>query len=228
MEGPDKKPLLVLAREGEGRVGLLLSDHIWLWARGFEGGGPHGELMRRLAHWLMKEPDLEEESLRAQVKNGHLGVERRSLSAKTPEITVTTPSGATRMLSLEDKGDGTATAEMPVDETGLYRVNDGAATAPAVAGALNPLELADLRATAEILTPPAKASGGGIAWIADGIPGFRRTRPGLDAAGRGWFGFRRNESYLVTGAAQTSVLSGFMIIVLVIGGLAAAWWREGK
>ena len=68
MEGPDKKPLLVLSREGDGRVGLLLSDHIWLWARGYEGGGPHLDLMRRLSHWLMKQPDLEEEALRLTVR----------------------------------------------------------------------------------------------------------------------------------------------------------------
>jgi hypothetical protein len=50
LQGPDHKPLLILAREQEGRVALLLSDHIWLWARGFEGGGPHLDLLRRLSH----------------------------------------------------------------------------------------------------------------------------------------------------------------------------------
>ena len=42
MSGADDKPLLVLDRRGKGRVALLLSDHAWLWARGYEGGGPHG------------------------------------------------------------------------------------------------------------------------------------------------------------------------------------------
>src|SRR3984893_17828283 len=41
MKGADDQPLLVLAREGGGRVGLILSDHIWLWARGYESGVPH-------------------------------------------------------------------------------------------------------------------------------------------------------------------------------------------
>ena len=72
MEGPDDKPLLVLSREGEGRVALLLSDHIWLWARGYEGGGPHLDLLRRLSHWLMKQPDLEEEALRLIVRGRDL------------------------------------------------------------------------------------------------------------------------------------------------------------
>ncbi|MBO6930716.1 MAG: hypothetical protein JJ856_14170, partial [Roseibium sp.] len=54
MSGPSETPILVLNREGEGRVAMLLSDHVWLWARGFEGGGPHVPLLRRLAHWLMQ------------------------------------------------------------------------------------------------------------------------------------------------------------------------------
>ena len=42
MNGVAERPLLVLSRIGEGRVAQLLSDHPWLWARGFEGGGPQG------------------------------------------------------------------------------------------------------------------------------------------------------------------------------------------
>ena len=66
MSGPDGKPLLVLSHQDKGRVAQLLSDQGWLWARGYEGGGPQTELLRRLAHWLMKEPDLEEEALDRQ------------------------------------------------------------------------------------------------------------------------------------------------------------------
>ena len=86
MEGPDKKPLLVLSREGDGRVGLLLSDHIWLWARGYEGGGPHLDLMRRLSHWLMKQPDLEEEALRLIVRGNNLVID--AIHDDGPEIPV--------------------------------------------------------------------------------------------------------------------------------------------
>ena len=63
MTGADKLPLLVLSHVGKGRVAQLASDEIWLWSRGYEGGGPQGELLRRLAHWLMKEPELEENAL---------------------------------------------------------------------------------------------------------------------------------------------------------------------
>src|SRR5476651_549589 len=101
MQGPDGKPLLVLAHEGESRVALLLSDHIWLWARGYEGGGPHLDLLRRLSHWLMKQPDLEEEALRLVVRGRDLQVERQTMADNVGEVTLTTPSGATRTITLQ-------------------------------------------------------------------------------------------------------------------------------
>src|ERR1700704_3709448 len=99
MEGPDSKPLLQLSREGEGRVALLLSDHIWLWARGFEGGGPHIDLLRRLSHWLMKEPDLEEEALRLSVRGRDLTVQRQTMADSVDEVTLTMPSGKTQTVT---------------------------------------------------------------------------------------------------------------------------------
>ena len=101
MQGPDAKPLLVLSHEGEGRVALLLSDHIWLWARGFEGGGPHLDLLRRLSHWLMKEPDLEEEALRLTVSGHDLLVRRQTMADEIADVTLTSPSGVARTLKLE-------------------------------------------------------------------------------------------------------------------------------
>ena len=227
MQGLDGKPLLLLDRIGKGRVAQILSDHIWLWARGFEGGGPQAELLRRLAHWLMKEPDLEEEGLKAEIRDGRLIVIRRSLEEETPEITVTTPSGMTRTLPLEKDG-GATRAVLDVKETGLYKVTDGTQTALATKGALNPLELQDLRASADRVLGVVKASGGGIHWIANGVPELRRTRPGRDSAGHGWIGFIANKSFVVSGLAQVPLLPGFLVLILVMGGMMMAWYREGR
>ena len=228
MQGLDERPLLILDRVGKGRVAQLMSDHIWLWARGFEGGGPQAELLRRLAHWLMKEPDLEEEGLRGRIRDGRLVIERRSLSPGRPRVTVTAPSGATRTVELRAAGGGLSKATVETGETGLYRLEDGTNTVLVASGAVNPVELSDLRATAERLAPVAKATGGGIAWIADGVPDFRRTRPGRTTSGRGWMGFTRNGSYVVTGVTQVPLLPGFLVLVLVVGGMMAAWYREGR
>ena len=228
MTGAGGRPLLVVDRIGEGRVAQLMSDHIWLWARGFAGGGPHAELLRRLAHWLMKEPELEEEHLEARVADGRLLVRRRSLGRGDVDVTITDPNGQSRTLRLEAGRDGLARGEARAEEAGLWRVSDGVHTAFASAGRINPPELTDLRATPDRLAPLIKATGGGIAWLADGIPEFRRTSPGREAAGRGWLGIQRNDSYSVTGLAEVPLLPVLLLLATTLGGLAGAWWREGR
>jgi hypothetical protein len=228
LNGVDKKPLLILDRVGKGRVAQLMSDHIWLWSRGFEGGGPHAALLRRLAHWLMKEPDLEEERLTAKVSDDQITIERRSLEVAPPEVTVTSPSGKPRKIELKPAGEGIARAEVTVDESGLFRINDGRLSTLAAVGPSNPLELADLRATDEILAPVARATGGGVNWITDGLPTVRRTKTDKDTSGKGWIGLRRNGAFVVSGVSQIPLMTGFVILVLLLGGLTAAWWREGK
>jgi len=228
LDGAGGKPLLVLDRIGEGRVAQMLSDHIWLWARGFEGGGPQAELLRRLSHWLMKEPDLEEESLRAEARQGKLVIRRHSLDEGAAEITVTAPSGDTQTYTIPPGPAGADELIIEAPETGLYRIDDGTHTALAAAGSLNPVEFADLRSTDEILRPLSKATGGGLHWITEGIPDLRRTRPNRDSSGRGWLGLTANKASVVTGLTQIPLLPAFVFLPLVLLGLMAAWWREGR
>src|SRR5208337_668503 len=111
----------LLSRAGEGRVALLLSDHIWLWARGFEGGGPHLDLLRRLSHWLMQEPDLEEEALRLSVRGHDLTVRRQTMGESVEPVQLTSPSGATRTLTLAASDPGVWTTTIAANELGLWR-----------------------------------------------------------------------------------------------------------
>ncbi len=228
MQGIAERPLLILDRVGEGRVAQLLSDHVWLWARGFEGGGPQAELLRRVAHWLMKEPDLEEEDLSARVAAGRMTVHRRSLSEAPVEITVTTPSGASRRITLTPAADGRARAAIDVDEPGLYRLSDGQRAQIVAVGDLNPREYADLRATSAPLEPVIRRGGGGVAWLVDGLPSFRRVAAGRDASGRGWMGLRANGEYRVTGVDQIPLMPALVVLALVLGLTAMAWYREGR
>ena len=229
MSGTEGRPLLVLDRYGEGRVAQILSDQVWLWSRGFEGGGPQAELLRRLAHWLMKEPDLEEEDLRAAVHAGKLEITRRSLSEEAPEVKVTAPSGATRTLRLEAAGGGRWSATLPAEEVGLYRVDDDPLTAFAASGALNPIELADVRSTPEILAPIAAETGGTVRRLEGaGVPELRKVRPGREASGNGWIGIAANRDYLVTGIDQVPLLPGFVALALLLGTALLAWHREGR
>jgi hypothetical protein len=229
MNGDHGGPLLVLDRVGQGRVAQLLSDQMWFWARGFEGGGPQAELLRRLAYWLMKEPDLEENDLRAMVEGDSLGVTRQSLEPDDRPVTVAAPDGSSRSLALTPETGGRSSGRLPITEMGLYRVTDGTRTALAAAGPLNPIEFADVRSTPEKVGPIAAASGGGVFWAGTGaIPEIRRVSPERSAAGRNWMGFRANGDYTVTGFSETPLLPGIAALLLIVGGLLAAWRREGS
>jgi len=228
MTGDHGEPLLVLDRAGKGRVAQLLSDQMWLWARGFEGGGPQAELLRRLAYWLMKEPDLEENDLRAAIDGDRLLVTRQSLEPDDKPVTVTAPDGGTTTLKLTPGQGGRGTGTLAVSQMGLYRVGDGTRTALAAAGPLNPIEFADVRATPDKLAPLVAASGGGVYWIADGVPEIRRVASGRATAGHNWLGLRENEDYVVVGFSETPLLPGIAALLLAIGMLIAAWRREGR
>ncbi len=228
LRGAARQPLLLTSRVGDGRVAQLLSDHAWLWTRGFEGGGPQAELLRRIAHWLMQEPDLEEEDLRARANGNQLLIQRRSLSPDNADVQVTTPAGEVHGVRLRDNGRGLETGSLAVLEPGLYRLADGSHKAIAAVGDINPLEYADMRATPAKLQPLLEQSGGGAFWLADGMPDIRRVKPGRINRGRGWLGLRASGEYTVSGVEQTPLLPGLLVLLLFLGLTMLAWHREGR
>lgn len=233
MTGADNQPLLVLDKAGRGRVAALMSDHAWLWARGFEGGGPQAELLRRLAHWLMKEPDLEEELLSAEIQGRSLSVKRRTMETAAAPIELTFPSGKTQTLNLTEEAAGLYAGETEIDEMGLYRLTDGTLSTLTAAGPLNPLETADMRTEEDKLKPVTDAKGGGIFWIggdngAANLPAIREIRPGRAAAGGSWLGVRRNETYVVDATRRTPLIPPTLALAVLITGLLLTWRREGE
>ncbi len=229
MTGDRGDPLLVLDRVGKGRVAQLLSDQMWFWARGFEGGGPQAELLRRLAYWLMKEPDLEENDLRAAVDGDHLTITRQSLEPDDRPVQVTAPDGTTQSLKLTQEQGGRSSGQLTISQMGLYRVTDGSKVALAAAGPLNPVEFSDVRTTPDKLAPIAAATGGGVFWVGSGsIPDVRRVAPDDTAAGRNWMGLRANGDYTVSGFTETPLLPAVAALLVIVGGLLAAWRREGR
>ena len=227
---PDGQPLLALDRVGEGRTALLLSDQIWLWSRGHQGGGPQAELLRRIAHWLMQEPDLEENALTARVADGRLRIESRSTDAGPPgDVLVTDPDGKTETVKLHADSPGRATATRVAEVPGVWQVTQGTKSAYAAAGAANPPELADLRATATVAGPLARASDGGVHWLGGGdVPELRRTEEGRSASGSAWVGLQRRHDHVVTGVAALDLLPWWVSLPAMLGLLVLAWRREGR
>jgi hypothetical protein len=233
MKGAEGKPLLVLGQRGEGRVALLLSDHIWLWARGYEGGGPYTDLLRRLAHWLMKEPDLEEETIKATSRGQTLTVERRSIKDEIEPLTVTAPSGKAETITLDKAEPGLWRKSMTASEQGVYRVSSGKLASVVTVGNANAKELSAVTATDAVLSPLVNETGGGSFWLgrtqadASPLPRIVMLRGGHVMHGGDWLGLHKRDAYHVEGVRLFPLFTGFLALALLLGMIAMAWFREG-
>jgi hypothetical protein len=234
MSGANDLPLLVLRREEKGRVALLLSDHAWLWARGYREGGPHLDLLRRLAHWLMKEPALEEEALRASVVGRDIHIERQTMKDTTEPVTLTTPGGAERTIALTENKPGLFTAEAATRELGLHTLRSGDLFAFVSVGPANPRELNDVFSDTEQLRTIAEATGGSVRRVATDasanvtVPRILPVRSGSRFAGGDWIGIRPSESAIVRGVSVLPLALGLLGLALLIGATVATWITEGR
>ena len=234
LSGADQKPLLVLSREGKGRVALLLTDQMWLWARGFEGGGPHLDLLRRLAHWLMKEPELEEEALRASARGHRIEIERQSLLPETPLVKVTAPSGEETSVALAPAEPGLSRASVDATELGLYRLSDGILSVLANVGPENPREFQEVVSTPDKLKPLAQATGGTVRRIGNGsggdifMPRVVAMRESPIYGGSDYAAIKRTGASEVKGVGVVPLAIGFLGLAALLGSVAAAWIFEGR
>ncbi|MFW5641398.1 MAG: hypothetical protein ACOCY0_01400 [Roseicyclus sp.] len=228
MTGVGEAPLLMLNRVGEGRVALLASDHAWLWDRGYEGGGPQLEMLRRLAHWMMGEPDLEEEALVARADGQTLTVTRRTLSETVGDVTVRYPDGTEGLLTLEEVAPGRFTAAIEGAEQGLYRLTDGELETVIALGPAAPREFEETIASDRRLLPVTDPLTGAVMRLEDGMPDLRRVAEGRRASGRGWIGLTEREAYLTTDVTVTPLVSAWLFLLLAAGLTLAAWLREGR
>jgi len=229
MSGVEDRPLLILDRVGEGRVALVASDHAWLWSRGYEGGGPQLELLRRLAHWMMKEPELEEEALWAEVASGQtMRIIRRTLSDEIGPVTVTGPNGEAVELTLEEVSPGRFETLYDGQEIGLYRLAEGELTSVIGLGPAAPKEFEETIATGEVLAPVIETMRGGAFRIEDGLPGIREVREGRPASGRGWIGLMPRNAYETRDVTQSAILPPWLVLLMASLLIVGGWLREGR
>jgi hypothetical protein len=241
MQGAEDKPLLVLDRMGKGRVALLTSDHAWLWARGYDGGGPHTDLLRRLSHWLMKEPDLEEERLIASARGLKLTIERRTLEDAVAPVILSAPGGERQEIKLERERPGVWKTTLDVTLPGLYKAEtqatSGPLTAVAHAGVEDPREMSEVVATEQKLRPLIEQTGGGVFWTRTdpASAGTSVTLPRVTLmsgarvlAGSGWMGLKDREAFVTKGVKLTPMFTGLLALAALLALMAMAWWREGR
>jgi hypothetical protein len=228
MEGVDGRPLLVLDHAGKGRVALLASDQAWLWSRGFEGGGPQLELLRRLAHWMMKEPELEEEALTATAEGQEMTITRRTLGEGARSVTVTGPDGAATVVPMDEVSPGRYVARYDAPQIGLYRLEEGDQSRVFAVGPSAPKEFEATIASAEPLTPVMAPTQGGAVRLEEGMPDVRQVREGRPAAGRGWIGITPRNAYATVGLSVAPLLPAWVFLLMASGLILAAWLREGR
>ncbi len=235
LESATKEPLLTLAHSGKGRVALLATDQIWLWARGFDGGGPQLELLRRLAHWMMGEPALEEEALSAvQTEDGGIDITRRTLRDQVDPVTVDTPDGRHLSLPMAAAGPGRFVARLGVDQTGaglpsgIYRMIQGDQTAVVVRGEAAPREFANPLPQNTPMDDILAATGGGVWVLENGLPRLRGVRAGRPAIGRGWVGYLPRAAYHIRDLRVRPMLPAWLWLLIAAGALVLGWWREGR
>ncbi|TIM94590.1 MAG: hypothetical protein E5Y34_29970 [Mesorhizobium sp.] len=236
MKGADNRPLLLLDRKGEGRVGMLLSDQGWLWARGFEGGGPHVQLYRRIAHWLMKEPELEEERLTADGRGMVLEIRRQTMADDPGPAQIITPSGKTLTVKLDKSEPGVFLGSVETSEIGLYQVANGDLTALAHVGPVNAPEFADVISTESRLKAPAEATGGSVRRLASStalgsdvtLPSIVPVRSAGAASGNDWIGLRTTDDSVLKAVSRVPLFGGFLGLGLLLLAMGSMWYREGR
>ncbi|WP_136636327.1 hypothetical protein [Pseudooceanicola onchidii] len=228
MSGVDDRPLLILDRVGEGRVALLGSDHAWLWNRGYEGGGPQLELLRRLAHWMMKEPELEEEALTATATGQSMQIIRRTLEDSIGPLTITRPDGETEEMTLTETRPGLWTGDYTGPDIGLYRLSEGDLESVIGLGPSAPREFEETIADGSALAPLVDSTRGGVRALTDGLPTIRDVRPGRPAAGRGWIGLTPRDAYETRDVRQIPLLPEWLVLLVASALILGGWLREGR
>jgi hypothetical protein len=188
-------------------------------------------LLRRLIHWLMQEPELEDEQLTLEPGPEGLTIERSTLGQAPGPVTLINPAGARAALDLAPAGPGLWRAAAPADLQGLYEARSDQLQAFAAVGPLNPREALALAATGELMQEVAEATGGSVVFAGEdgaALPEIRRIEPGDRAAGDGWIGLRRNGAYVVRAASAAPLGPGLVWALLGVGLFMWSWRRETR
>ncbi len=241
MERDGGEPILIVDRVGQGRVGLLLSDHVWLWAREFDGGGPHRELLRRLVHWLMKEPELEEEAINLSSKadSEQITMARRTLGETVMPVAIEAPDGTISNVSLEEVDNGRWVGQLLVSEPGLYTATTEAADGRilfdvAALGLATPPEYREVITTTEHVASLVATTGGGIYSVRTEsgvrVPAMRQVRVGRPTSGRGadsgWAGVLQRDAVKVESVSTRDILAPWGWLLMIAVALLASWFFE--
>jgi hypothetical protein len=180
----------------------------------------------------MKEPDLEEEALRLNVSGHNLVVQRQTMADNVTDVTLTSPSGTSQVLKLDQTEPGVWEKSVTANELGLWRATDGKLNALVNIGPANPREFAEVTSTTDVMAPITNATGGDSRRLDDGhglnVPRIIPVRSGDTYKGDDWIGLKMRDASVVRGIGVLPVFAGMLGLLLLIGSLAGTWAREGR
>ncbi|MBI3440795.1 MAG: hypothetical protein HY052_03160 [Proteobacteria bacterium] len=217
MTGAEGRPLLILDKVSDGRVAVLTSDNIWLWSKGMHGGGPYTELLRNVAHWLMREPELEEDYIKTEVKGNMITISEHDQSDGKTDVTMIRPDGHEEIISLSTREQAWNVARVVADQNGIYRFSNSNRTAFAVLGTAASQEFSDVHTTGEKLQPLVDKTKGRILWYPE-MPHFTRSDLRL----------KDHMAYNITSIDSAPILPNWLSMLIIFGTLTCVWYSEGK
>ena len=231
LEGPEKRPLLVLNRIGQGRVAQILSDQSWIWTRSEENKGPQADLLRRLVHWLMKEPDLEENELSAKFENNTLIIKRNSLVPDLKPVTTISPNNEINKIELVDIGNGQQIASILEPEPGIWKLSSGNSSISIIIGNYNSFEYLDVRANDYDIKPISEHTLGSINWINANnnyqVPKINFLDKEKIKKNNN-INLIKNKQFYVKSLDQISIMPWYLALILSILLLFIGWYRESR
>ena len=230
LEGPDARPLLVLNRVGQGRVAQILSDQSWVWTKSGVNKGPQADLLRRLVHWLMKEPELEENELSAKIDNDTILITKNSLNLDKKPIISTSPDNIKEEIVLEDIGRGKQIGKILSPKEGTWKFSSGNSQISLIVGNSNSSEYLDVRATDNIVKPIVSYTSGSINWVNNekNIPKIKQIQKNKLTDNSKNIQLIKNEKYYVKNIQQSSLTPWYFVLIFSLILLFLSWYRETK
>ncbi|MDC3091077.1 hypothetical protein OA848_01670 [Rickettsiales bacterium] len=235
LSGVNNKPLLAVKKVNDGRIAQIYSHNIWLWSkRENNQGGPYNLLIKNLAHWLMKEPTLEENKLELSFVNNSILIEKSFLRKPDPEklkITIIDPNGIKFEKTLNKSKENRYTAIINNKKDGFYLVYDGEIEKGINTSNENKRELQDFHLTDNIIKKSEISNIFSKAvWINDhNIPVFEEninisSKEKKDKA----LYIKRNQNSFVEEIENKQLLNPAIILLLIIILFYFCWKKESE
>ena len=230
LEGPENRPLLILNRIGQGRVAQILSDQSWVWSRSENNKGPQADLLRRLVHWLMKEPELEENELSAKVEKDTILITRNSLALNSKPVSLISPSNNKMEIYLDELGNGKQIGKVLSPEQGIWKLSSGKSSISIIVGNSNSSEYLDVRTTDLIIKPIVDKNMGSITWLnsQNNFPNINHLPRSQMKTESKNIQLIKNKKYFIKNLKQTSITPWYILLILSIVLIFLSWYRESR